>query len=134
MPKKTGCPFCLLEVQEEIILENSTFIIKFDRYPVSKGHLLLIPKRHVESFPELRKTEVLGFFEILKEAQNTLVNQYSPDGFNIGINQGKSAGQTIMHLHIHLIPRYVGDVEQPEGGIRKVIPNKVLYPPPDPGD
>jgi diadenosine tetraphosphate (Ap4A) HIT family hydrolase len=128
MTKKTDCPFCLLEAQDKVILENSTFIVKFDRYPVSEGHLLVIPKRHVHSFPELRKIEVLGFFEILKDAQTFLGSKYSPAGFNIGINQGKAAGQTIEHLHIHIIPRYSGDVKNPAGGVRKIIPNKVIYP------
>ena len=83
-------------------------------------------------FYNYNESEVLGFYKILKKAQNTLLLKYSPDGFTIGINQGKAAGQTIEHLHIHLIPRYFGDVDKPEGGIRKIIPNKVLYPPKDP--
>ena len=131
MEKPIKCQFCKLDDPNEIISENSTFLLKFDRYPVSVGHVLLIPKRHVISFPKLRKVEMLDFFELLKEAQKIIINKYSPDGFTIGINQGKAAGQTIDHLHIHLIPRFYGDIERPEGGIRKILPNKVPYPPVD---
>ena len=106
--------------------------MKYDNYPVADGHVLIIPKRHVLSFLQLNESEVLGFYKILKMAQNILLLKYSLDGFTIGINQGKAAGQTIEHLHIHLIPRYFGDVDKPEGGIRKIIPNKVLYPSKDP--
>ena len=129
MNKKADCPFCHLDDSTEILLENATFILKFDRYPVADGHLLLIPRRHVESFIQLNNDEVRGFFELLKKAQERLLEKFKPDGFTIGINQGEAAGQTIEHLHIHLIPRYHGDVDNPEGGVRKIIPNKVIYPP-----
>jgi diadenosine tetraphosphate (Ap4A) HIT family hydrolase len=112
-------------------MQNSTFVVKYDRYPVADGHVLIIPKRHVLAFTELKKSEVFGFYELLREAQKYLLLKFSPDGFTIGINQGKAAGQTIEHLHIHLIPRHLGDVDSPEGGIRKIVPNKVLYPPVD---
>lgn len=132
MVNKNDCPFCFLSNPSEILLQNSTFIAKYDRYPVADGHVLIIPKRHVLAFPQLNNTEVLGFFDLLKEAQKTLLLKNSPDGFTIGINQGKAAGQTIEHLHVHLIPRFFGDVDRPEGGVRKILLNKVLYPPEDP--
>jgi diadenosine tetraphosphate (Ap4A) HIT family hydrolase len=92
---------CSLDNLNEFISENSTFLLKFDRYPVADGHVLLIPKRHVVSFPELRRSEIIDFHDLLIEAQRILTNKFSPDGFNIGINQGRAAGQTIDHLHIH---------------------------------
>ncbi len=125
----TQCPFCNLQLPEEVIGENATFVAKYDRYPVSQGHVLLIPKRHTESFFEMTDEELHDFSRLLREARRTILAKYSPDGFNIGINDGSAAGQTIPHLHIHLIPRYQGDVEHPEGGVRKLIPNLISYPP-----
>lgn len=128
---KGDCPFCQLIHSTEVVLENDTFVAKYDRYPVSKGHMLLIPKRHVRSFFELQKAEAWDFFQLLKLARLKVLKEASPDAFNIGINDGHAAGQTIEHLHIHLIPRYEGDVDHPAGGVRNIIPNLVLYSPAD---
>lgn len=122
------CPFCPKQIRNRIILQNETFQAVYDLYPVSPGHMLLIPKRHITSFFDLTNKELEDFFSLLKKTRTIVTKEFSPDGFNIGINNGQAAGQTISHLHIHLIPRFYGDDERPEGGIRKIISNQIEYP------
>lgn len=98
-----------------------------DAYPVSPGHSLVIPKRHVDSFFAVSNDERVAMLALLDEAQLAAVREFQPDGFNIGINDGPAAGQTVAHLHIHLIPRYKGDVADPRGGVRWVIADKANY-------
>ena len=98
-----------------------------DGYPVSEGHALIIPKRHVQSFFELKAIEKAAVLQALDEAKEALDREFSPDGYNIGINDGEAAGQTVLHLHVHLIPRYKGDTEDPRGGVRHVFPQKAKY-------
>lgn len=121
------CPFCHVN-QSEIIAVNKNFIAKYDCFPVSEGHVLIIPKRHLYSFFQLTDYEVIDFFRLLRKVKNITDERLDPDGYNIGINQGEAAGQTISHLHIHIIPRHYGDVQSPEGGVRNIIPNLVAYP------
>ncbi|MDX9692080.1 MAG: HIT family protein [Acholeplasmataceae bacterium] len=122
------CIFCeMLKDNHKIIHENELFFSMFDSYPVTQGHTLIIPKRHVENYFQLTDNEKIMLDDELKYMKNYLMGEFHPDGFNIGINQGKAAGQTIFHLHIHLIPRYNNDVEDPRGGVRGVIPNKQKY-------
>ncbi len=121
-----SCPFCFTE-GSRIILSNSHAVAIYDAFPVSQGHSLLIPKRHIASFFEATSEEQIALIKLLKEMQQVVQNEHKPDGFNIGINIGEAAGQTIMHLHIHLIPRYVGDIPDPRGGIRWIIPDKAPY-------
>ncbi|HPG43161.1 MAG TPA: HIT family protein [Acholeplasmataceae bacterium] len=122
------CIFCeILKDSHKIIHENELFFSVFDNYPVNQGHTLIIPKRHVENYFQLTDNEKIMLDDELKYMKNYLADEFHPDGFNIGINQGKAAGQTIFHLHIHLIPRYNNDVEDPRGGVRGVIPNKQKY-------
>lgn len=118
------CMFCN---QEEIILENELAWTRYDRYPVSPGHMLIITKRHVADFFNTTIEERRALNDLLEEAKKMLDREYSPDGYNIGVNCGTAAGQTIMHLHIHLIPRYQGDIDNPRGGVRGVIPDKRIY-------
>jgi diadenosine tetraphosphate (Ap4A) HIT family hydrolase len=106
------CPFCFTE-DSRIILSNSHAFAIYDAYPVSPGHSLIIPRRHISSFFEATSEEQSAFTELLKEMQQFIQYELNPDGFNIGINIGKAAGQTIMHLHIHLIPRFLGDMPDP---------------------
>ena len=121
------CPFCNID-QERIIQEYEFFNVIRDLYPVTEGHTLIIPKRYVESFFELTNEESKSLIEILSEQREKLMlNDKSISGFNIGINDGKDAGQTIMHCHVHLIPRRQKDVEDPRGGVRGVIPEKQKY-------
>ena len=118
------CIFCN---QEELILENELTWARYDRYPVSPGHLLIITKRHVADFFDTTLEERQALNNLSEEAKKMLDREYSPDGYNIGVNCGAAAGQTIMHLHIHLIPRYQGDIDNPRGGVRGVIPDKRIY-------
>ena len=98
-----------------------------DQFPVSEGHCLIIPKRHVGTIDDLTDAELKDVYTILHQTKILLIETYTPDGFNIGINEGSAAGQTVPHLHIHLIPRYKGDVFDPTGGVRGVIPSKQSY-------
>lgn len=118
------CIFCS---REDIILENQLAWAKYDKYPVSPGHLLIISKRHIADFFSTTTEERQAFSDLLDEARQFLDQKNRPDGYNIGINCGEPAGQTVMHLHIHLIPRYKGDLDNPRGGVRGVIPDKRVY-------
>ena len=106
---------------------NALAINIYDNYPVSKGHSLVIPKRHISSLSEATTQEITALFSLVDETKKQLYDIYKPTGFNIGINDGASAGQTVMHLHIHVIPRYKGDQEDPRGGIRWIFPEKAKY-------
>jgi len=121
------CIFCKIR-KEELQFENPLAYSSTDSYPVSKFHSLIVPKRHVETYFELTKDEIQSCNElILKTKEKILKEDSTVKGFNIGTNVGKSAGQSIMHCHIHLIPRRDGDVENPQGGVRSVIPKKQHY-------
>lgn len=121
------CFFCESINNSDFFLENEFAVAKFDNFPVSNGHLLIIPKRHISDWWQATVAERNAIFELLDESKKKIDNKYSPDGYNIGMNLGKAAGQNIMHLHIHLIPRYYGDVKEPRGGVRGVIPEKQNY-------
>ena len=122
----TSCPFCNLE-QSSIVLVNDHAVAIYDAFPVTLGHSLIIPKRHVESFFETTKEEQAAMLDLLDEMRWILLRELNPDGFNIGVNDGAAAGQTVMHLHIHLIPRYNGDIDDPRGGVRWIMPDKAPY-------
>ena len=126
--KDKSCIFCFIKDEKrEIILENEFAFSTFDANPVTKGHALIIPKRHIEGFFELTKKEKDSIDELILQTYHLINEKYSPDGYNIGVNCGEVAGQTVMHVHIHLIPRYVGDVANPRSGVRSVIPEKRDY-------
>lgn len=99
----------------------------WDRHPVSDGHFLVIPYRHFGSYFDISDEEREELWSLVAKGKVMCDEKHNPDGYNIGINVGKWAGQSIDHLHIHVIPRYKGDVENPKGGVRGVIPNKKLY-------
>ena len=121
------CIFCKIR-KEELQFENELAYSSTDSYPVSKFHSLIVPKRHVDNYFYLNKDEIIACNElILKTKEKILILDSGVKGFNIGTNAGKSAGQSIMHCHIHLIPRREGDVENPQGGVRSVIPKKQHY-------
>ncbi|MEK7190633.1 MAG: HIT family protein [Patescibacteria group bacterium] len=129
MDYNNPCLFCDKENQKfQLIVENDFCVARYDEFPVSRGHALIIPKKHVVSFFDLKEEEILKMFSLVKEAKSIIEKKYQPDAFNIGINDGEAAGRTLHHLHMHLIPRYKGDVEKPRGGVRNIIPNKVKYP------
>ncbi|NJD26383.1 MAG: HIT family protein [Betaproteobacteria bacterium] len=98
-----------------------------DAYPVSPGHTLIIPRRHVDSFFAATADERLAMFELLDRTRTELEQELAPAGYNIGINDGQAAGQTVAHLHLHFIPRFNSDIEDPRGGIRWVLPTKARY-------
>ena len=120
------CPFCS-PVPEEIVLQKPLCYARYDRYPVSKGHILIVPFRHVGDFFELTESERKAAFELVWQSRAKLDSDLHPDGYNVGVNVGQTAGQTVMHAHIHLIPRYPGDVPDPRGGVRFVIPHMAKY-------
>jgi diadenosine tetraphosphate (Ap4A) HIT family hydrolase len=122
-----SCPFCTINPAVEIVAETPTALAILDSFPVNPGHTLIIPRRHVASYFELSTDEQNALWQLVNTTKTLLENRYRPDGFNIGINIGETAGQSVMHVHIHLIPRYKGDVEQPRGGVRGVIPGKQSY-------
>ncbi len=121
------CIFCRLE-KIEILLENELSKAFFDRYPVNEGHVLVIPKRHLTNLFEASLEEMISLWKLCEEVKEELNKRFQPDGFNLGINIGEAAGQTIFHAHVHIIPRYQGDVKDPRGGIRKIKQSHVPYP------
>jgi diadenosine tetraphosphate (Ap4A) HIT family hydrolase len=120
------CPFCNLP-QERIIDSNDLALVIRDGYPASPGHTLVMPKRHIGSWFEIAPEEQSAMLILLERAKAVLEEEFKPDGYNIGINDGPTAGQTVPHLHMHLIPRYKGDQEDPRGGVRWIIPEKAKY-------
>ena len=123
---EVSCPFCALPAERILILADEALVIR-DAFPVSQGHTLVIPRRHIGSFFELTDAERACMVELLAKAKAELDLSFQPDGFNIGINDGAAAGQTVPHLHLHLIPRYRGDAPDPRGGVRWVLPAKAKY-------
>ena len=120
------CPFCALPAGR-VIDSNELAVVIEDAFPVSPGHTLVVSRRHVESFFDLTADEVAAVMELLSRAKARLDERDHPDGYNVGVNVGSAAGQTVMHVHVHLIPRYTGDVPEPRGGIRNVIPGQGDY-------
>lgn len=119
------CIFC--ELEREILARNARAIAVFDSFPVSPGHALILPRRHVETIWELDPDEYADCFALVRNVRLILESQFHPDGFNVGANCGEAAGQSVSHAHIHVIPRYKGDTPNPRGGVRHVIPLKGNY-------
>ena len=120
------CYFCSLETSR-VVDSNEHCIVVRDGFPISRGHTLVVPKRHVSSFFELRREERQAVMDLLEAAKRTLDAEFEPDSYNIGINDGPAAGQTVPHVHVHLIPRYEGDRQDPRGGVRWIMPEKAKY-------
>jgi len=120
-----NCPFC--SDQLSLLAENAYAIAFADGFPVSEGHVLVAPRRCVSSLFELSGDERAMVFELVAEVRELLSDRYSPAGFNVGLNDGDAAGQTVMHAHVHMIPRYKGDCDDPRGGVRWVLPGKADY-------
>jgi diadenosine tetraphosphate (Ap4A) HIT family hydrolase len=121
------CRFCVSKPGRELMLESEYGFAAYDRYPASPGHFLVIPHRHFASYFDISDQELPDLWGLVARGKELVEEKYHPDGYNIGINVGHWAGQSIHHLHIHVIPRYKGDVENPKGGVRGVIPHKKLY-------
>jgi diadenosine tetraphosphate (Ap4A) HIT family hydrolase len=120
------CPFCTLPSDRVIDSSQNGLVIR-DAYPISPSHTLIIPKRHVGSFFDLTAEERLDLLTLLDGAKVAIDSEFKPAAYNIGINDGAAAGQTVPHLHIHLIPRYDGDCQDPRGGVRWIFPDKANY-------
>lgn len=121
-----GCPFCGM-APELILVESEHGVAVHDAFPVSQGHLLVVPRVHVASLFELPPEVQAGLWDLVRQARTLLAESLRPGGFTVGVNDGWSAGQTVPHAHVHVIPRYVGDVPDPRGGIRWVIPGRANY-------
>ena len=109
------------------LLESEIGFVIYDGFPVSEGHCLVVPHRVYANYFDSTEEEIVGLQALVVEAQKLLREKFSPDGFNVGINCGEAAGQTVPHMHIHVIPRYKGDMDDPRGGVRGVIPSKQKY-------
>lgn len=120
-------PFFNDDQPRELIYESGTAFSFFDKFPVSLGHALVVPKRLISNYFDLSIKEQMACWMMINKVKSLLQNRFKPDGFNIGINIQERAGQTVPHCHIHIIPRYFGDVEEPRGGVRSVIPGKQNY-------
>ena len=124
------CPFCQFitgEVEKPILFQNETGFVVRDGFPITQGHTLIIPKQHIASFFDINQQQRQDLFELVDLAKADLDKQYQPASYNIGINDGEAAGQTIPHLHIHLIPRYIETGKDPRGGVRWLVPEKADY-------
>ena len=122
------CFFCDRAKRESIYSSKFLFVVRDNKFPVTKYHTLIAPHRHVSDFFDLSKDELNDLQKILKKQRQLLLNlDKDITGFNVGVNVGTDAGQSIMHCHIHLIPRRKGDMENPKGGVRGVIPSKQKY-------
>ena len=121
-----SCPFCSPEPRR-VVSEIALAIAMRDAFPVSPGHILVVPRRHIASAADATADELAAIWSLLSAARAGIDSDMHPDGYNIGINDGRAAGQTVMHLHVHLIPRYAGDSPDPRGGLRWVLPAKAKY-------
>ena len=121
-----SCPFCTLD-ESRIIARNDLVIAFYDGFPVNPGHTLISPRRHVANYFDLTDQEKTALWSMADYCKNIIDSRFSPDGYNIGINIGAAAGQSVPHVHLHLIPRFTGDTPNPRGGVRGVIPSKQNY-------
>jgi len=117
------CPFCTVPAEQRFYDGPLVYGI-WDSHPVSPGHALLIPKRHVPTWFEATREEQAELLSAIEATRAAIEQTHAPDGYNIGVNIGAAAGQTVFHLHVHVIPRYAGDVKTPQGGVRQVVPGK----------
>jgi diadenosine tetraphosphate (Ap4A) HIT family hydrolase len=125
MSGRIDCIFC--HVDSPILAETKLSFAILDHFPVSDGHTLIIPKRHVKSIWEMTPEEFSDAFTLVRQIKEVVQEKFKPQGFNVGVNCGEAAGQTVFHAHIHLIPRYTADVPSPRGGVRNIIPGKGDY-------
>lgn len=121
-----GCPFCHLPT-DRIRRANDQALLVPDGFPLNPGHCLVLPRRHVASLFDATEEEVRALWQLLGEGRELIDQEHGPAGYNVGVNDGPAAGQTVAHLHIRLIPRYPGDTTDPRGGIRWVLPDRSTY-------
>ncbi len=120
------CPFCEPDRARVLYEDDLVFVLR-DGFPISPGHALVIPRRHVASFFETTLAERSALLSALEQAKRIVELDHRPDGYNIGVNDGPAAGQTVPHLHVHLVPRFKGDRDDPRGGVRWILPHKADY-------
>jgi len=127
------CPFCDIPESDRLLKTDLLFGF-FDSYPVSPGHFLLVPRRHVETWFDATQEERAALMGAIDDAVAAITSHSDrqPHGYNVGFNSGEAAGQTVMHLHLHVIPRFHGDIDDPRGGIRGAIPHRRIYEVDDP--
>ena len=126
MTTSETCPFCSIKDDRIVGRLGTAFAIR-DGFPVSPGHTLIIPRRHIGSLFGIPGSDLLDLLQLLAQTKAALDREFQPDGYNIGVNDGAAAGQTVPHLHLHLIPRYRGDQPDPRGGVRWIFPDKADY-------
>ena len=119
------CPFC--NIDHEVLAGSDLCLAIYNKYPVNRGHVLVITRRHVGDYFDLEMDEVEDIWKLVNEVKSMLESTFNPQGFNVGFNVGAVAGQTVDHVHIHVITRYAGDMEDPTGGVRHVIPGRGKY-------
>lgn len=119
------CIFC--GSKREPLAESLHSLAFLDRFPVSNGHALIVPRRHVLNIWEMTDEEYVDAFMLVREVKKVLTERFKPEAFNVGVNCGEVAGQSVWHAHIHVIPRYAGDVPNPKGGVRNILPGKAKY-------
>ena len=122
-----GCPFCRPRTPSDLVVANNLAIAFAAGFPVSPGHTLIVPRRHEADFFALTAEEQAALVALVNPVRAALEEQFGPDAYNLGVNAGKAAGQTILHTHLHVIPRYAGDVAEPRGGVRWVLPETARY-------
>ncbi len=119
-----GCELCKPDI---VLIEHELAYVRYDNNSLSKGHVLVVPRRHVADFFDMSDAEKAAILSLLDRARAMIAKGYRPDGYNIGVNIGRAGGQTRMHVHVHLIPRYTGDVADPSGGIRCVLSKRAAH-------
>jgi diadenosine tetraphosphate (Ap4A) HIT family hydrolase len=122
--KRVDCPFCR---ESRAVISNQLAFVRYDRYPVSPGHCLVIPYRHIADYFDTTAEEKAAIWELVDGIKVQLDAEFKPDGYNVGVNVGTAAGQSVPHVHVHVIPRFRGDMDNPRGGVRGVIPHKQKY-------
>lgn len=127
MSRDPNCVFCERIGTDKVVAESDRAVAFPDGYPVSPGHTLVVPRRHEADYFSLEAEERRALWSLVDEVRDELERRHAPAGYNIGINVGTAAGQTVSHAHLHLIPRYPGDVEDPRGGVRCVVPDEAAY-------
>ena len=122
-----ACPLCRRALASGLLGQNDLAVAFLDGFPVNPGHTLIVPRRHVEDLFSLTEDERQALWALLPSVRRAIENQHHPDGYNVGVNVGEAAGQTVMHVHLHVIPRYRGDTPDPRGGVRWVVPERADY-------
>ncbi|MGL6185835.1 MAG: HIT family protein [Clostridium chrysemydis] len=121
-----SCIFCEYS-KEDYIVENELCFAIYDKFPVNEGHALIIPKRHFPNYFDATSEEIKAMYDLSHKVKEIIDEKYKPDGYNVGVNVDTAGGQTVMHLHMHIIPRFNGDIEDPRGGVRRIKKQLVFY-------